>query len=161
MANNFARSTPAPNASNCDTRSHSDLCQNLRPITLSSHFRHSGIRTHRCSCGHAMHCMALCKCLWPSIPLLSDVCRLGPQLDLLRQVQECSGNVLWSLNLKYATGHNNPMLANPAHLGTSSFAGEKVWALWNIFSGWFVSLGLPIAVCDNKFGKKTSFVCKG
>lgn len=153
MADDFTLSPPAPNASDRDTRSHSDLCQNLRPITLSSHFRHKGIQTRHCSCRHTLPRMALCKCLWPSTPLLSHVCCLGPQLDLLGQVQGCSGNVLWSLNLEYATGHNNPMPATPANLGTSSFAVEEIWALWNIFSGWLVSffLGLPIAVCDNTF----------
>lgn len=135
MADSFSLSPSVTNASDRGTRSHSDLCQNLRPITLSSHFRHSGIRTLHCSCRHALHRMALRKCLWPSTPLLSHVCRLGPQLDLLRQVQGCSGNVLWGLNLEHATGCDNFGHAPPAHLGTSSFAEEEIWALWNLFSG--------------------------
>lgn len=154
MADDFPLSPPAPNASDRDTRSHSDLCQNLRPITLSSHFRDRGIRTLHCGCRHALHSMALCKCLWPSIPLLSHVCRLGSQFNLHGQVQGCSGNVLWSLNLEYATGHNYPMPATPTNLGTSSFAGEEVWALWNLFLGWLVSFfhGLSSAVCYNTIG---------
>lgn len=88
--------------------------------------------------------MGLCKCLWPSFPLLSHVCRLAPQLDLLGQVQGCSGNVLWGLNLEYATGHNNPMPATPANLGTSSLVVKEVWALWNLFSGQLVSFSLAV-----------------
>lgn len=161
MADKFPLFHLAPNASERGARSHSDLCQNLRPITLSSHFCHKDIQTRHYSCRHFLHGVALCKHIWPSLPLLPHVCRMESQLDLLGQVQGCSGNVLWSLSLQYAPGHNNPIPATPAHLGTSSFAGEEVWALWNLFSGWLVSnfLGLPIAVCDNKFERKRSFVC--
>lgn len=72
-------------------------------------------------------------------------------------MQGCSGNVLWSLSLQYDTGHNNSIPATPADLGTSSFAGKEVWALWDLFPGWLVSfffLSLPIAVYDNTFEEK-------
>lgn len=142
MADGFSRSPQAPNASDRGTRSHGDLCQNLNTTDVPPHFRHTGIRTHYCSSRHALHRMALHKCLWPNIPLLSHICRLGPQLDLLRQVQGCSGDVLWGLNLEFATGCNHPRHAPPADLGTSPFTGEEVWALWNLFSGWLVSFFL-------------------
>lgn len=150
MADDFPLSPPAPNASDHHTRSHSDLCENLCLITLSTHLRHRGIWTLYSRRRRALHSLGRCQYLWPSFPLLSHFCRLGPQLDLHGKVQGCSGNVLRGLNLEYAPGYGNSLLATPADLGTSSFAVEEVWALWNLFSGQLVSFSIAITILNKK-----------